>query len=355
MISTLAQTFSQPPYNVHDYVVWNEMFGFEKSHTTLTCPTTTTAPDPAWDYADYDNFYRDVYTAIKTQDSNALVGGPYAPMQVVPACSPDATDIPSLRGAWGAIDYRSLETITNWLQYIQNPQNFPGIQIRPNQVAADFIAFDGRTAQEGNVPYGNESDATQVFQAVDQWVQQQTSLPIWWTEWYARVANQDVQPDPSQPSAPSAEWTAMSTEALMYLATSGASVASMWDPEYCGASEMTNGCLALLNPTNDPTITPNLSATPGLWLYNTTPDGVSGIGATALAPVFQALKNDFSGTDVTMTRPTAGVELLQNTSHYIAVDVDGRKPLPFHVGNTLVKLQPFKISIDGTTIQPVTS
>ncbi|MDP9073433.1 MAG: hypothetical protein M3N98_04500 [Actinomycetota bacterium] len=256
---------------IHYFAIWNEMFGYR-------------ARDSAWSYQAYTNMYNVVYTTLKSFNASLKVGGPYVPFAPAGGHAHKST----LSGPWGYIDQNALDTVTYWLQH---------------KTGADFVAIDGRTADPGVTPQQPVA-ATELFSAVTDWVKQQTTLPIWWMEWYAR------SPDLGQ-----TEWDAISAYALMQLAASGANAAFLWDPEYIPNQSIT---------------------TPGLL--------VRGTGAgTALAPVFEALRNKLFQSTVTLASPVAGVVVLRNTSHYVAVDIDGLAHTTTILG-AAVPLSPWQIA-----------
>jgi hypothetical protein len=177
--------------DVHHFLVWSELTGFYD-------PTLN-----RWNYEGYTALYNKVYHELKRVNAANQVGGPYAVMES--KANPDSTG--GLQGSWGSVDHRALDVITYWLAH---------------NWGADFIAVDGSSEPRWSPPVTDEFSATGKFAAVDTWLRQRTSLPIWWSEFY-------VQPRGS-------EWTpahqaAVLSTALGQLATSGASVALVWGPE----------------------------------------------------------------------------------------------------------------------------
>jgi hypothetical protein len=238
---------------IHYLVVWNELKGFRDGPNN-------------WNAQAYTTFYNTVYTTVKAHLPNVLVGGPYVPF---PPATGSATPS-SITGPWGAVSQSSLDAITYWLQH---------------RVGADFLAVDGRTALPPTTP-AQPFASTEMFSAIDSWLHQQTTLPIWWMEWYAR-----------SPKIGAPAWNAASAYALMQLAASGASNALLWDPEFVSSTKST--------------------ATPGIWVSGTDAD-------TALTPEFEVLKSGLFGTSVTLSSPGHGVELLTNGSSYIAVNTQNQ-------------------------------
>jgi hypothetical protein len=251
-------------------VVWNELKGFRQSANN-------------WNYEAYTTLYNTVYTTVKASDPRIQIGGPYVPF---PPASPGETPS-SIKGPWGTISQNSLNGVTYWIHHA---------------VGADFLAIDGRTALPPAVP-SQPVASTKLFSAVDTWLQQQTKLPIWWMEWYAR-----------SPKLGAPKWNAVSAYALMQLAASGASNAFIWDPEFSSAGAST--------------------ATPGIWVAGTST-------GTSLTPVFQVLKTDFYGSRVTLSSHR-GAEVLTNGSTYLAVStVDQSRAIS--VDGTKVQLSPYAI------------
>jgi len=264
------------------FEIWNELWGYRPGAG-------------AWDYRGYTDLYNTVYTALKSYDPQLQVGGPYAPFP--PATSPRFAS--SLQGPWGAVDQRSLDAVTYWLHH---------------KAGADFIVVDGRTSQPTQVPK-DPASATQMFAAITQWIRSQTTLPIWWNEWYAESAR--LGP---------AEWAAVSTDALLQLASSGASMANLYQAGYVS------------NAVDYPQLVQRhgIAPTPGLWLQGSD-------RPTALAPVFQVLQDHLYGSDVRLSSPIPGVEALTGGSHFVAVDLDGASHTVSVVGRSLT-LAPWQIA-----------
>jgi hypothetical protein len=189
LAAKIAQSFPQVKY----FVVWNELKGFWSKTTN------------GWNIRGYTAMYNDVYTAIKRVRPNALVGGPYAP--IPPYATPKAGTPPSTpRGAWGYLDSRILNAIRYWLV---------------NKAGADFITVDGQDFPKTG-PITNPLAASEMYVAVDQWLRQQTSLPIWWME-------SSIQPANSVWSESQA--AAIRVAALVQMASSGARVGMQWQPQ----------------------------------------------------------------------------------------------------------------------------
>lgn len=189
LAAKIAQSFPQVKY----FVVWNEFKGFW---------------NPAakhFDIAMYTNMYNDVYTAIKQVRPDAQVGGPYAPTRPVATPQP-GTPTSTPHGAWGYLDQRVLDAINYWLA---------------NKVGADFLAVDGPDYPVTG-PITDPLTATNKYAAVDLWLRQRTSLPIWWME-------SRLEPPGSGWSASHA--AAIRIAALTQLASSGARIGMQWQPQ----------------------------------------------------------------------------------------------------------------------------
>lgn len=192
LAAKIAQSFPDVKY----FVVWNEFKGFwSKAANT-------------WNIQQYTAMYNDVYRAIKRVRPLALVGGPYAPTP--PYATPQPGSLPSTpHGAWGYLDQRTLNAIRYWLA---------------KKAGADFIAVDGRDFPKSG-PVTDPLTATEKYAAVDLWLRQQTSLPIWWME-------SAIQPADTGWSESRAATVRVAT--LVQLASSGARVGMQWQPQQGG-------------------------------------------------------------------------------------------------------------------------
>jgi hypothetical protein len=190
----IALSFPQVKY----FVVWNELKGFWNKATN------------DWNIKGYTAMYNDVYMAIKRARPDVMVGGPYAPTP--PFVTPEAGSLPSTpHGVWGYLDPRILKAIRYWLA---------------NKAGADFIAVDGQDFPQTG-PITSPLSATEKYAAVDKWLRQQTSLPIWWME-------SSIEPANGRWSASQA--AAIRVAALVRLASSGARVGMQWQPQQGGSS-----------------------------------------------------------------------------------------------------------------------
>jgi len=189
LAARIAQAFPSVKY----FVVWNELKGFWSKKTNN------------WNIQGYTAMYNDVYKAIKRVRPDALVGGPYAPMP--PSATPKTGTPPSTpHGAWGYLDYRTLDAIRYWLV---------------NKAGADFIVVDGQDFPKTG-PIISPLAATKMYVAVDEWLRQRTRLPIWWIE-------SSIQPADRIWSESRA--AAIRVAALVQMASSGARVGMQWQPQ----------------------------------------------------------------------------------------------------------------------------
>lgn len=189
LAAKIAQSFPQVKY----FVVWNELKGFWNP------------ADHQFEIGQYTNMYNDVYSAIKQVRPDALVGGPYAPTQPYATAQPGNLDS-TPHGAWGYLNQAVLYAINYWLA---------------NKAGADFITVDGPD-YPGSGPITDPLTATNKYAAVNQWLRQRTSLPIWWME-------SRLQPTGSGWSASRA--AAIRVATLAQLASSGARTGMQWQPQ----------------------------------------------------------------------------------------------------------------------------
>ncbi|MCG2798892.1 MAG: hypothetical protein L6367_10170 [Cellulomonas sp.] len=172
--------------------VWNEMKGFFDASTNT------------WDVAAYTALYNTVYDAIKAADPTVQVGGPYVVMDSWSSAAV-ASHPSAISGAWGVLDQRPLDVLTSWLQ---------------DAHGADFVVVDGWTGTKDEGVTTDPVTAAQKFAAVDTWLAEQTTLPIWWAELH--VSGSDGAA--TTPEALDA--------ALRAVFTTGARVALLWDPQH---------------------------------------------------------------------------------------------------------------------------
>jgi len=153
--ANLARKVAERYPDVLYFQVWNELKGFwDSTHNR-------------WGYEEYTNLYNLVYTQLKSFNPKIQVGGPYVVMDKW--ANPNTAPSP-VRGPWGILDQRAMDVVTYWLQHKQG---------------ADFITVDGGTTTKDKGLITDEYTATEAFSAVNDWLSNQTSLPIWWAEFYA--------------------------------------------------------------------------------------------------------------------------------------------------------------------------
>ncbi|WP_424535683.1 GH39 family glycosyl hydrolase [Sphaerisporangium viridialbum] len=199
----LAGTVAKRYPTVTHFMVWNEFKGFwDDAHAN-------------WDVEAYTDLYNRVYDAVKAANPKAQVGGPYIPVD----SHVSATNASNVRGPWGAVDSKTLDSVEYWLKHKRG---------------ADFIVVDASSATNDRGLVPDEFTAVKKFSAVTTWLRQKSGdLPVWWAEWY-------VAPD-------SIDWdeqhrTAVQTVAMMEFARSGAATALYWNPQR-QAGDDCPGCL----------------------------------------------------------------------------------------------------------------
>ncbi|MEV6985537.1 xylan 1,4-beta-xylosidase [Sphaerisporangium sp. NPDC051017] len=199
----LAATVAKRYPTVTHYMVWNEFKGFwDEAHNN-------------WDVEAYTDLYNRVYDALKAVNPKIQVGGPYIPVDSHISSANSST----LKGPWGAVDSRPLESIQYWLDH---------------KKGADFIVVDASSATNDRGLVPDEFTALKKFSAVTTWLRQQSGdLPVWWAEWYISPDNIDWDEQ---------HRTAVQTVAMMEFARSGAATALYWNPQRKGGDDCP-GCL----------------------------------------------------------------------------------------------------------------
>lgn len=188
---------------VRRFVVWNEFKGMWDSARNR------------FDLARYENLFDAVARAVRAVRPDALLGGPYVPVQVWSSAA-TMSNPSALAGPWGVVDQRALDALAGFLAH----------------GGADFLVVDGWL---GTVDRGQITDPTTgaaVFGAVTSWIRSRTSLPVWWAELHVADA---------VPGWPLATQAAAAGAALQGLNAAGAAVALLWQPQALGA--VCSGCL----------------------------------------------------------------------------------------------------------------
>ncbi len=194
--------------DVHYFAVWNELKGFFDTRADR------------WEYENYTKLYNQVYDAVKAVNPSVKVGGPYIPMYSFVRGRPSP-----VRGRWGSVDQRVLDSVDYWLRH---------------KHGADFIAVDGPTASDDRDVYPDEVTALDKLGAIDRWLRSKTDLPIWWDEYY-------VEPE----SLPWAEnrRIAVNAAALIEMARTGVTTALYWNNE--AEDDRCQGCLWISTQTRN--------------------------------------------------------------------------------------------------------
>ena len=149
--AAIAARYPQVKY----FLVWSEMKGFWNAALNR------------WDYEGYTKFYNDIYAALKAVSPAIQVGGPYVNMTNFYGTASGGS---ALTGAYGTIKQNALDVVTYWLA---------------NNQGADFLVVDGSVMGNDNTQVPADwYAANQYFSDVNAWLKQQSSLPIWWSEYY---------------------------------------------------------------------------------------------------------------------------------------------------------------------------
>jgi hypothetical protein len=192
--------------DVKYYQVWNEAKGF----------TNKIEHHP--DYQAYTELYNKVYAALKSVSPDIKVGGPYFVFRhtILPV---EGQRLSRISGPYGIVSQDDLDGFIYWNKH---------------KLGADFVNVDGnvsaslapyRHEEARSVPqdlFGSES----FFGDVDAWLRTQTTLPIWWAEWYAAPIIPTVPPTLLSDDEQNA---LLATSVIEMMPT--ASVALRWSPE----------------------------------------------------------------------------------------------------------------------------
>jgi len=187
--------------DVKFFQVWSEMRGFWDASANT------------WRSADYTKMYNLVYDALKSVNSSIQVGGPYVSMR---SFAPGETAYPSsVSGQWGVIDQRDLDAVSYWLK---------------NAKGKDFVTVDGSVLTAGSPRrlLVSAAASTEKFGAVSRWIRSQTTIPIWWAEYYP-------VPFGNPTGMSEAEQVSVTQRGFQVAEAAGVSVALMWQPEGHGS------------------------------------------------------------------------------------------------------------------------
>ncbi|MFQ6198893.1 xylan 1,4-beta-xylosidase [Streptomyces sp. NPDC000405] len=188
--------------DIRHFLVWNELKGFYDEDKRR------------WDYEGYTELYNLVHAELKRQNPECLVGGPYVVVDHEPPGDEDGS--PEVRGAWGALDRRSVDVIRYWNKY---------------KVGADFVVVDGASyTREGHRTIPDEFAATEKFTDVTRWLRNVTGLPVWWAEWYVEPPAEDDRAG-GRDGWSEQHRTAVQATAMTRLALGGAATALYWNPQ----------------------------------------------------------------------------------------------------------------------------
>jgi hypothetical protein len=189
--------------DVKYFQVWNELKGMWSDAPGASASARN---QNRWDYERYMTLYNAVYDAVKKVRPDALIGGPYVPMDSDGNRSQMSNPGPSY--SWGTVDQRGLDVITYWLKH---------------KHGGDFVAMDGWALNNDNVTNTDAFGMVQKFADINNWVRKQTNLPIWWSEWYVD--------DPTVSHGSLNYYNALQSTALANMLTSGGSTALQWQPQ----------------------------------------------------------------------------------------------------------------------------
>jgi len=153
--AALAGQVAQRYPQVLHFQVWNELKGFWDSKNNR------------WSYENYTTMYNLVYDELKKVNPKIQIGGPYVVMDI---WASNSTAPSSVKGPWGIVDQRDLDVVNYWLK---------------NKHGGEFVCVDGGTETKDKGMITDEYTATQFFNAVNVWLRSVTTLPIWWSEFYA--------------------------------------------------------------------------------------------------------------------------------------------------------------------------
>jgi len=183
----VAQRYPQVQY----FQVWNEFKGFWDDAKNR------------WNHEGYTSMYNQVYTAVKAVRSSAQIGGPYVSLNTYKGGqSNPSTELTD--PTWGTADQRDLDAMTYWLA---------------NKTGAEFFTIDGWSRTRDGFHPGATA-TKEKFKDITAWIRSKTTLPIWWSEFYAPVSASNYSSTP-----------ALMRAAIEGMRDGGASVGLWWGPE----------------------------------------------------------------------------------------------------------------------------
>ncbi|OEJ27625.1 xylan 1,4-beta-xylosidase [Streptomyces agglomeratus] len=280
----LAGTVARRYPDVRHFIVWNEFKGFFDDSRRR------------WNHEGYTELYNLVYAELKRVNKENLVGGPYL---VMDSYEPrDKTYASALKGPWGSVDQRVLDSYTYWNEH---------------KKGADFVVIDGASYTRHDELLPDEFRATEKLTAVSEWIGDRSGgLPVWWAEYYVEPGDDDDD----RHGWSETRRTAVHASGLMAMARGGASTAFYWNPQNRGDAECA-GCL---------------------WRPTQLPDGGGGL------PMMKLLAR-FAGEFPPGTRYDGSVPVAADDARHIRVLADDRTVL---VVNTLGR--PVRTKVDGKSL-----
>jgi hypothetical protein len=189
--------------DVKYFQVWNELKGMWSDAPGASASARN---QNRWDYERYTTLYNAVYDAVKHVRPDALMGGPYVPMDSDGDRSQMSNPGPSY--VWGTIDQRGLDVISYWVAH---------------KHGGDFLTVDGWALNNDKVMKTDAFGMGEKFADINTWIHKQTNLPVWWSEWYVD--------DPTVSHGTLEYYNALQSVALATMLTSGGSSALLWQPQ----------------------------------------------------------------------------------------------------------------------------
>jgi hypothetical protein len=309
LVQRAAERYMAYPYNVRYFQVWNELKGYYNP-MTQAYDYNDSPGNPGGNNAQhgYTYMYNQVYNRLM-QVADELhiprteinVGGPYVALNSFG--NPYRSTNSVLRTPYANYDMNTLNVITYWLQH---------------KVGGQFIALDGANLNDDNVNPEDPFTAAEKFADVTKWVRSldekeypgATTLPIWWSEWYAAPYRNDASDNYNN---------AIKAYAIIKLIEAGGNVTLSWG----GGTGLQQNDTGLWT---DPT-TPG-GGQPRLWYYS-----------------YRAFKEYFSpGTRLYKTTPSNAkiVAALASDTHIMLVNLTA-KPQAAAVGDKVFALTPYQV------------